>query len=220
MRLQKIKLFSGMSLSVLLSLAAVFPAIAHHTPEHGKGQAIAQMSDTDQNVTGRIKSIVGNVVTVELTDGTTRDIMISRAERERLALRPGMEIATTIRNGNLIVEVVNANGASQASSSAASSMNTTTNSEASNSSAASSMNTTTNSEASNSEASTSTTTGRRVVEESTIIRRSTTSAPVVEQSTEQTTGDVQQSAQEVEQNTDTTVTEERSQPARPVRALW
>lgn len=191
MRIQKIKIFAGMSLSLVLSLAAVFPAMAHHTPDHGKGQAISQTTNVDENITGRIESIVGNVVTVELADGTTRDIMISRAERERLALQPGMEIATTMRDGNLIVEVLNAGAVSNSAS-----------------------------EASSSEANMSTTTGRRVVEETTIIRRSTTSAPVVEQSTEQTAGDVQESTQEVEQNTDTTVTQERTQRARPVRALW
>ncbi|HEY9854083.1 MAG TPA: hypothetical protein V6D28_31740 [Leptolyngbyaceae cyanobacterium] len=183
MRLQKTKLFAGTTLSVLLSLVAISPAMARPAGSQTQAQTIAQMDS--MSVTGRIRSIVGNVVTLVLPDGTTRDVMISRAERDRLGLRPGMEIMTMMRDGTMVVEVV-----SEGSNTADMTEGTTTES----------------------------TSGQRVVEERTI--RRTTTYPAVEQTTEQTTGDVQRSVQEVEQYPATQNVEETTQPARPVRALW
>lgn len=196
MRLQKIKVLTGTSLSLLFSLLAVYPAIADHSPEHGRGQQMAQMDDN--SIRGRIRNIVGNVVTLELPDGSTRSVMIGRADRDRLGLRPGMEIATSMKDGSMTVEVVSTGPSSSTSEDNAPVAETTSTTE----------------EAAND------TTRRRVVEESTI-RRTTTTAPVVQQTTEQTVGDVQESVQQVDQNTDmTNTTQETTQPARPVRALW
>ena len=194
MRLQKTKVLTGATLSLLLSLTTIYPAIARPASQQTQDILIAQMDDT-ASIRGKIRSIVGNVVTLELPDGSTQDVMISRAERERLGLSPGMEIMTSMRNGSLVVEVVNADSDATA---------TTDNSSMSSESS--------------SEAMSSGTTRRRVVEE-TVIRRRTTTAPAVEQNTEQTSGDVQQSVQEVDQNSEMT-TQENIQRARPVRALW
>lgn len=185
MRLQKTKLFTGTTLSVLLSLVAMSPAMARPAGSQTQAQTIAQMDS--MNVTGKIRTIVGNVVTLELPDGTTRDVMISRTERDRLSLRPGMEITTMMRDGTMMVEVVS-EGSPTTADTAEGTM-------------------------------TEGTSGQRVVEERTI-RRTTTTSPVVEQTTEQTTGDIQQSAQEVEQYPASQNVEETTQPARPVRALW
>lgn len=196
MRLQKIKVLTGTSLSLLFSLLAVYPAIADHSPEHGRGQQMAQMDDN--SIRGRIRNIVGNVVTLELPDGSTRSVMIGRADRDRLGLRPGMEIATSMRDGSMTVEVVSTGPSGSTSEDNAPLAETTSTTE---------------------EAPNGTTRGR-VVQETTI-RRTTTTAPVVQQTTEQTVGDVQESVQQVDQNTDmTNTTQETTQPARPVRALW
>lgn len=185
MGLQKTKLFTGTTLSVLLSLVAIYPAIARPSGSQTQAEKIAQMDS--MSVTGRIRSIVGNVVTLVLSDGTSRDVMISRAERDRLGLRPGMEIMTMMRDGTMVVEVL---------------------AEGSNTTADMTEGTMTES-----------TSGQRIVEER-VIRRTTTTSPVVEQNIEQTTGDIQRSTQRVEQYNESSSMEEPTQRARPVRALW
>ncbi|MCL1469986.1 hypothetical protein LAY57_04765 [Argonema antarcticum A004/B2] len=199
MRLQKTKVLAGTTLSVLLSLVAVYPALARPSGKQAEGQALAQIDRMNSaSMRGTIKSIVGNVVTLEMPNGETKDVMIGRAERDRLGLRPGMEIMTSMKDGNLMVEVVSAGSASSTSAD------------------------TTSTEAASEAEMTTRTEGRRVVEETTI-RRSTTTPSSVQQTTEQTTGDMQESRQVVDQNTESTpdtTSSETTQPSRPVRALW
>ncbi|GEM_PF-2821227 len=205
MRLQKTKVLTGTTLSVLLSLVAVYPALARPSGEQASGEAIAQIDRMDSaSMSGKIKSIVGNVVTLEMPNGETRQVMIGRAERDRLGLRPGMEIMTSMRDGNLMVEVVSAGPASPTSADTTPLNSTTTSTEA----------------ASDAEMTTRTE-GRRVVEETTI-RRSTMTPSNVQQTTQQTTGDMQESRQVVDQNTESApdTTSSETTRSRPVRALW
>ncbi|MFB2921328.1 MULTISPECIES: hypothetical protein [Aerosakkonema] len=196
MRLQKTKLFTGTALSLLLSLAAICPAIAG---ERVEGQVINQSDrmEVSQSMRGKIRSIVGNVVTLEMPNGDSTEVMISRTEIQRLGLRPGMEISTSMRDGNLVVEVLNMGSASSASG-----------------------------ESSTTEMMGGSTTRRTVVEETTI-RRSTSTPARIEQTTEQTSGNIQNSTQMVEQTNESnaessvnTRTEATTQQSRPVRALW
>lgn len=207
MRLQKTKVLTGTTLSLLLSLVAVYPATARPSGEQAEGQPIAQVDrmDNSQSMRGRIKSIVGNVVTLEMPNGESRDVMIGQAERDRLGLRPGMEIMTSMKDGSLTVEVVSGGPASPTTADTAPLRSTTTSTDETNEAEA-----------------TTRTEGRRVVEQRTI-RRSTMTPSNIEQTTEQTTGDVQESSQVVDQNTDSvpdTTPSETTQPSRPVRALW
>ena len=45
---------------------------------------------SQQGIRGVIRSIVGNVVTLELADGTTRSVTVSNEQRTQLNLQPGM----------------------------------------------------------------------------------------------------------------------------------
>ncbi|MBD2182554.1 hypothetical protein [Aerosakkonema funiforme] len=199
MRLQKTKLFTGTALSLLLSLVAVCPAIARPLEEQAQRQVINQTDrmELSQSMRGKIRSIVGNVVTLEMPNGDSTEVMISRTEIQRLGLRPGMEISTSMRDGNLVVEVLNMGSASSASE-----------------------------ESTTTEMMGGSTTRRTVVEETTI-RRSTSTPARIEQTSEQTSGNVQNSSQMVEQTNESnvepavdTTTGTTTQPSRPVRALW
>ncbi len=68
------------------------------------------------SIRGVITNIVGNVVTLELPDGTTRSVTVSQEQRTQLNLQPGMIVnarsMTSGSNGDVFVEVANDNMAS------------------------------------------------------------------------------------------------------------
>ncbi|AFZ12350.1 hypothetical protein Cri9333_1456 [Crinalium epipsammum PCC 9333] len=71
---------------------------------------------SQQGIRGVIRSIVGNVVTLELADGTTRSVTVSNEQRTQLNLQPGTVVTarsmTSGSNGDVFVEVANDNMAS------------------------------------------------------------------------------------------------------------
>lgn len=54
------------------------------------------METTTGMVNGTIRSIEGETVTLEMADGMTRQMMVSRADLQRLNLREGMQISATL----------------------------------------------------------------------------------------------------------------------------
>lgn len=56
----------------------------------------SSMETTTNTVSGTIRSIEGETVTVEMADGMTKQMMVSRADLERLNLREGMQISATL----------------------------------------------------------------------------------------------------------------------------
>ena len=56
---------------------------------------------------GTVKSIVGEVLTITMPDGSTRDVVISRADIDRLNLVPGMNVSVMMNGGSTTVSLVN-----------------------------------------------------------------------------------------------------------------
>ncbi|MBW4664450.1 MAG: hypothetical protein KME01_09655 [Chroococcus sp. CMT-3BRIN-NPC107] len=56
----------------------------------------SSMETTTNTVSGTIRSIEGETVTLEMADGMTKQMMVSRADLERLKLREGMQISATL----------------------------------------------------------------------------------------------------------------------------
>ena len=97
MGLHKIKLLAGTTMSLLLSVVAVYPAAAQTTGQ-GAGNGSTMQMNSSQTMRGTVRSVSGNRVTVETANGQTGDITVSTAEIQRLNLRPGVEIVATRMN--------------------------------------------------------------------------------------------------------------------------
>lgn len=102
MRLQD-KVLAGATLSVLLAAVSAYPVAAEAIREV---PVFTQEQLRDPNrMVGTVKSIIGDVVTLELTDGRTREIGLNRMERGALGLRPGMRIVITDEGGTRVVRL-------------------------------------------------------------------------------------------------------------------
>lgn len=66
------------------------------TPMQMERQAAPSSTDSTSTVTGTIRSIEGQVVTLEMADGMTKQMRVSNADLQRLNLREGMEISATV----------------------------------------------------------------------------------------------------------------------------
>jgi hypothetical protein len=102
MGLKKINLFTGTTIAVLLCAVGVEAAIASPSIELAQAQPMTKINNTG-SYTGKIKSIVGTVVTLELPNGDTKEIGLDRLEQGRLGLVPGMRILVTETNGRRTV---------------------------------------------------------------------------------------------------------------------
>ena len=56
---------------------------------------------------GTVRSIVGNVLTITMPDGSTKDVVLSRADIDRLNLVPGMNVSVMMKGGSTTVSLVN-----------------------------------------------------------------------------------------------------------------
>lgn len=56
---------------------------------------------------GTVRSIVGNVLTITMPDGSTKDVVLSRADIDRLNLVPGMNVSVMMNGGSTTVSLVN-----------------------------------------------------------------------------------------------------------------
>ncbi|WP_293128393.1 autotransporter [Microcoleus sp. bin38.metabat.b11b12b14.051] len=90
MRLQKIKLFTGATLSVLISAVSVNPAMANLPIEIAQTQTTTTANA--QTVTGFVKSIVGDVVTIREDNAPYRTLRIQKCVLKILGLVPGMKV--------------------------------------------------------------------------------------------------------------------------------
>ncbi len=74
------------------------PSAPSSTPMQMENQAAPSANDptTTNTVSGTVKSIEGQTVTLEMADGMTKQMMVSRADLQRLNLREGMQISATI----------------------------------------------------------------------------------------------------------------------------
>ena len=105
MRLQKIKLFTGATLSVLISAVSVNPAMANLPIEIAQTQTTTTANA--QTVTGFVKSIVGDVVTISGEDNAPyRTLRIQKCVLKILGLVPGMKVRASYvgsRVDNIVV---------------------------------------------------------------------------------------------------------------------
>ncbi len=89
--MQKIQVLTGAALSLLITTASLYPATAAPVGELAQ-RNIMSPENTTGKIRGKVKSIVGDLITMELPNGETKTISVPRRERERLALQPGTEI--------------------------------------------------------------------------------------------------------------------------------
>ncbi|MBE9123537.1 autotransporter [Tychonema sp. LEGE 07199] len=90
MRLQKIKLLTGATLSVLMSAVSVHPVMANPPTQ------IAQTQTTNtantQTLIGFVKDIVGDVVTISPENSRYRTLRIQKCVLKIIGLVPGMKV--------------------------------------------------------------------------------------------------------------------------------
>lgn len=103
MRLQRIKVLTGTALSLALSLVAVSPAMAIQ----GVDEAVREIGSVTgpQTVVGTVKSLTGEVVTLELPNGRTEEIGLNRMEQGALGLVPGMRVVVTLDEGDRVAKL-------------------------------------------------------------------------------------------------------------------
>ena len=103
MGIERMKLLTGTTVSLLLSTIAMYPAVAGQSDVIAQQQQIAQSNmPASEMIRGTIKSIVGDVVTIQEPDGRVRPLTVRRPERGALGLVPGMDIVARMENGRVI----------------------------------------------------------------------------------------------------------------------
>lgn len=94
MLFQNIKLLTGATLSVLISAVSVHPAMAN--PAIQIAQTQTTTTTNTQTVTGFVKSIVGDVVTISPENAPYRTLRIQRCVLRIIALVPGMKVRALV----------------------------------------------------------------------------------------------------------------------------
>ena len=94
MLFQNIKLLTGATLSVLISAVSVHPAMAN--PAIQIAQTQTTTTANTQTVTGFVKSIVGDVVTIREENAPYRTLRIQRCVLRIIALVPGMKVRALV----------------------------------------------------------------------------------------------------------------------------
>ena len=101
MRLQKITLLTGTVLSLFVSAGIVHPAMANPASEIAQRES---MSSKTEVITGVVRSIAGELVTVDVDGGTYRTLRVERRMLGVLGLVPGVRISATVMRGGMMVE--------------------------------------------------------------------------------------------------------------------
>ncbi len=94
MRLQNIKLLTGATLSVLISAVSVHPAMANPAVQIAQTQTTTTANT--QTVTGFVKSIVGDVVTIREENAPYRTLRIQKCVLKIIGLVPGMKVRASV----------------------------------------------------------------------------------------------------------------------------
>ncbi|MBD1939549.1 hypothetical protein [Microcoleus sp. FACHB-68] len=103
MGIERMKLLTGTTVSLLLSAISMYPAVAGQSDVIAQQQPIAQNNmPASEMIRGTIKSIVGDVVTIQEPDGRVRPLTVRRPERGALGLVPGMDIIARMENGRVV----------------------------------------------------------------------------------------------------------------------
>jgi len=94
MRLQKIKLLTGATLSVLISAVSVHPVMANPATQIAQTQTTTTANT--QTLTGFVKSIVGDVVTISPENARYRTLRIQKCVLKIIGLVPGMKVRVLV----------------------------------------------------------------------------------------------------------------------------
>lgn len=101
----KIKLFLVGATSFLASIVVANPAIALPSANLESYQLLSQRDKALTSVQGTIKTIAGDVVTLEMPNGKTQRVIINQSDLTRLNLRPGMQVAMMLNDQNMATQV-------------------------------------------------------------------------------------------------------------------
>ncbi len=96
MKLQTMKVFTGMMLSVLIPAVSVYPASANNFGNLKSQPLLLSQATQAGELAGVINSISGNTVEFAQADGSTRNITIAQRDINRLGLRSGSRIAVRL----------------------------------------------------------------------------------------------------------------------------
>ena len=99
MRLQNIKLLTSATLSVLVSALSVHPAMAN--PATLIAQTQSTSTANTESITGIVKSIVGDIITIRPENERYRTLRIQKCVLKITALVPGMKVKATVRGSQV-----------------------------------------------------------------------------------------------------------------------
>ncbi len=103
MRLQKITLLTSTALSLFVSAGIVHPAMANPAGEIAQRESTSSKTEI---ITGVIRSIAGEIITVDVDGGTYRTLRVERRMLGVLGLVPGVKISATVMRGGMMAENV------------------------------------------------------------------------------------------------------------------
>ncbi|PSB01071.1 hypothetical protein [Merismopedia glauca] len=101
----KIQTWAAIILASGLSLSAIAPVIAEDLNSPSPTESTSVNSNSE-SIKGTIKSIIGQLVIVELANGGTTTLSFSKEEIGTYNLRPGMYLVATQTNGVTVIDSV------------------------------------------------------------------------------------------------------------------
>ncbi|XZN92872.1 MAG: autotransporter [Microcoleus sp.] len=99
MRLQNIKLLTSATLSVVVSALSVHPAMAN--PATLIAQTQSTTTTTTESITGIVKSIVGDIITIRPENERYRTLRIQKCVLKITGLVPGMKVKAMFRGSQV-----------------------------------------------------------------------------------------------------------------------
>lgn len=104
MRLQNIKLLTGATLSVLISAVSVHPAMANPATQIAQTQTTTTANA--ESITGIVKSIVGDIITISPENERYRTLRIQKCVLKIIGLVPGMKVKATVAGGSKVESIM------------------------------------------------------------------------------------------------------------------
>jgi len=99
MRLQNIKLLTGATLSVLISAVSVPSAMANPATQIAQTQTTTTANA--ESITGIVKSIVGDIITIRPENERYRTLRIQKCVLKIIGLVPGMKVKAAVRGSQV-----------------------------------------------------------------------------------------------------------------------
>jgi len=104
MRLQNIKLLTGATLSVLVSALSAHPAMAN--PATLIAQTQSTTTANTESITGIVKSIVGDIITIRPENERYRTLRIQKCVLKITGLVPGMKVRAMVAGGSQVESIM------------------------------------------------------------------------------------------------------------------